>query len=63
MESIAVMHIGQLSHTTSLSGDLIYLINFILYNKSKFYRYNINSKINVGNYDEVVVGKNKNELT
>ena len=37
------------------SSDIIYRINFLLYNESKIDIWNINTNINVSDYDKVVV--------
>ena len=51
MEILSAPDIQQLSNTTSPSGDIIYLINYLIYNESKIDRCNITANINVGNYE------------
>ena len=55
MESLSGTNMQHLAHTNYPSRDLIYLTSYILYDESKIDILNINTNINVGNYDKVVV--------
>ena len=61
MKSLSCPDIQQLDNKTSPSDNLIYLNYSLLYNESKFDRWNIKTTINVPNYDKVVVEKNQND--
>ena len=54
MKSLSGLVIPQLANTTSLSSDIKYCINYLLYNESKINRWNISYDINVCNYDNCV---------
>ena len=55
IESLSGTNMQHLAHTNYPLSDLIYLTSYILYDESKIDILNINTNINVGNYDKVVV--------
>ena len=55
METLSGPDIHKLANTTSPSGDIIQLVHSLLYNESKTDKLNINSNINFGHCDKVLV--------
>ena len=55
METLSGLDIQQLTNITSPPSDIIYLINYLLYNESISDIWNINANINDGNYDKVIL--------
>ena len=54
MKSLSGMVIPQLATMTSPLSDMKYCINYLIYNKSKFNKWNISTDINFGKYDNCV---------
>ena len=55
METLSGPDIYQLADSSSPSSDIIYLINYLLYNESKIDKWGINYNICAGNSDKVGV--------